>query len=64
MRDQQFNYLTVRTCPICGKKFVPAPEHVYRVRGKKTNGLVCTYSCVLKSYRESNETKKGVKEND
>ena len=37
-----------RTCPICGRNFIPAPEHVYKVLGKK----VCTWTCMLKGERE------------
>ena len=37
-----------RTCPICGKKFYPAPEHVWTV--KRSPILVCSYSCHIKSF--------------
>lgn len=30
-------------CPICGKKFIPAPYHVYRIRNK--SGRVCVRVC-------------------
>lgn len=37
-----------KTCPICKKQFIPAPEHVYR-QGHKTNGkYVCSWSCACK----------------
>lgn len=38
------------TCPVCGKTFVPAAQHVYmdkRSRGKK----VCSWHCVCESQR-------------
>lgn len=39
-----------RTCPVCNKKFIPAPYHIYKTaRGRK---LVCTYTCMLKSERQ------------
>ena len=32
-------------CPICGKMYVPAPEHAYHdYNGKK---LVCSYTCSM-----------------
>ena len=35
------------TCPICGKKFIPAPEHVYRRRVRTSLRYICSYHCVL-----------------
>lgn len=56
-------------CPICSKKFVPAPFHIYKTR--RGGRLVCTYSCMLESERRREEKrkakkqdKKGVKENE
>lgn len=43
-----------RTCPVCGKRFVPAPYHCYR-RGSK---WFCVWSCMLKYDREQEEKKK------
>ena len=34
-------------CPICGKMFKPAPEHIYSV-GKNKKKLACSYTCVRK----------------
>lgn len=54
------NYWTpnVKTCPICNKRFVPAPEHAYKIgsgykdvrKDKYANNirLVCSYSCMRK----------------
>lgn len=41
------------TCPICGKKFVPAPEHMWKIGNwDGISGLrytrVCTYTCMRK----------------
>lgn len=41
-----------RKCPVCGEKFIPAPQHVYKERHAPYR-LVCSWSCVCKS-----ETKK------
>ena len=38
------------TCPVCGKKFKPAEEHIYHI-GKRHNKLVCTYTCMRKWQR-------------
>ena len=45
---EKYDGLTDRTCPICGRNFIPAPYHVYRVN----NVLVCTYTCMRKGERE------------
>ncbi len=39
--------LQLITC-LCGKKFYPAPEHVYKIRGKK----VCSWTCMRKAEKE------------
>lgn len=40
---------TMRTCPICGKRFLPAPQHSWKINGKHGGGeLVCRYSCMRK----------------
>ena len=44
--------IIVKTCPVCGKKFIPAIRHIYKSKGR----LVCTYSCMLKN--EEKEEKK------
>jgi hypothetical protein len=31
------------TCPRCGKGFVPAPQHVYRIKGIP----YCSYTCFI-----------------
>lgn len=37
-----------KICPVCGKNFVPAPEHIYRIRiNKNRSNLVCTYNCMI-----------------
>lgn len=38
----------MHTCPICGKRFLPAPQHAYKINGKYRGELVCTYSCMRK----------------
>lgn len=36
------------TCPVCGRNFIPAPYHQFRVYGRR----VCTWSCKLRGERE------------
>ena len=38
-----------RICPICGKKFVPAPFHIYRAKAR----LVCSWACVRKFEKDN-----------
>ena len=51
-------------CPICGKNFVPAPYHHWKIKKKKSKGVkwenVCSYSCmrVWEKEVEKEEAKK------
>lgn len=42
-------------CPVCGKNFIPAPFHAYKVYGKR----VCSWHCQLKGERDGFQAKKG-----
>ena len=42
-------------CPICGKAFVPAPFHRYKLLIGSRERLVCTYSCMSRGLREKEE---------
>lgn len=46
--------LTVITCPVCGKVFLPAPQHVYHLPFRKYD-LVCGYSCARKAQKDREE---------
>lgn len=35
-------------CPVCGKEFIPAPFHVYKVYTKGQYKLACSWNCVRK----------------
>ena len=28
-------------CPVCGKRFIPAPQHIYKDKGK----IYCSWTC-------------------
>ena len=45
----------MRTCVMCGKKFLPAPFHAYKV-SPQSKYLMCTYSCMVK-YFETHKRK-------
>lgn len=49
-------------CPVCGKRFIPAPQHVYKQY--KTKKKVCSWTCVIVSEREflNHSNKKTVKQ--
>jgi hypothetical protein len=34
-----------KQCPVCGKKFNPAPEHAYYI-GKNRKNFCCSYTCM------------------
>lgn len=54
-------------CPICGKLFIPAPYHYWKINGttgQTSDGdpitygtLVCTYSCMRKWERSHGRVK-------
>lgn len=44
-----------RECPICGKKFIPEVDHVYKDKSDPDRRLVCTYSCMRESERRAEE---------
>lgn len=47
---------SMRTCVVCGKKFLPAPYHAYKVspQGKE---IMCSYTCMMKYFREHERKK-------
>lgn len=49
----------MRKCPICGKEFLPAGQHSYKIGTiVKQQKLVCTYTCMRKWEREQEEKNK------
>lgn len=54
--DEYFNnHCRPIECPICGKKFIPAPEHYWKIGNYKLNTRtddVCSYSCMRKWEKE------------
>lgn len=35
-----------RICPVCGREFRPAPEHVYVIGPPSARKPVCSYTCM------------------
>ena len=50
-------FIRVEICPICGKRYIPAAQHLYRAN----NELVCSWGCQRKVEKE-NEAKKKERE--
>ena len=48
--------LTEKICPVCGKEFITAPQHVYKTSSKGTP--VCSYSCMMKYRKNKQITRK------
>lgn len=58
------NYLNLKTCDTCGKKFKPASYHIYKIgmQGGKCK-CYCTYSCYKKAGGDSGKlTSKAINE--
>ena len=36
----------MKTCPVCGKEFLPASQHYWRIGSRKGFKLVCSYTCM------------------
>ena len=49
------DYLTSRVCPICGKSYIAAPYHRYKVFINRNLNLVCSYHCMLKGDAQHDE---------
>lgn len=48
------DFMCIVTCPICGKRFIPAAQHLYRAN----NELVCSWGCQRKVEKEKEAVKK------
>lgn len=48
--------IVVKICPVCGKEFVPAPDHVYKVT--KSGAPVCSYHCMMDARRKRDARRK------
>lgn len=48
-------FLTEDTCSICGKTFIPAPEHIYKVARKSDAKVLyqCSYTCYKKAKEQN-----------
>lgn len=46
------SYITLSECPICGKRFIPAPEHIYKIPNGGSYKYVCSWGCQRKYERK------------
>jgi hypothetical protein len=57
--------MEVVKCPVCGKSFIPAPEHIYKAWIKGKAKPLCGWNCLRKLERAieaKKEAKKRAKE--
>jgi hypothetical protein len=49
--------LTKKICPICGKEYIPATMHVYKVDLIKPykKSPVCSWKCVMEGERQAEQ---------
>lgn len=55
-----YNWESVK-CYVCEKEFIPAPEHLYKVKVKGRVKRVCSWGCMRK-YEKAHEKKKDYEE--
>lgn len=53
--------IPVKKCPVCGRQFVPAPQHSYHMPYEKYR-LVCSYGCHRKAERDHYNKTMGITE--
>lgn len=46
-RKDAFSYLIMKRCDCCGREFIPAPFHVYKLN-RKRQMWYCSYTCYLR----------------
>lgn len=51
------NSWEVETCPVCGKDFLPASQHGWKIGEGTKEQLVCTYPC-QRAWEKASEKKK------
>lgn len=64
-KSRRYNdeFMESEICPCCGKEFVPAPQHSYKVKIGRGDTLVCSYSCVRFWEKEQENSRKRRKKN-
>jgi hypothetical protein len=55
MYEKKYVSLESYICPVCGKEFIPATEHIYSAFFGKNRKLVCRWTCMAKAQREHEE---------
>lgn len=44
-RAPTYRGLSTRVCPVCGKEFIPAGQHMYRTNIRGKSSMQCSYTC-------------------
>ena len=54
MKSEHFRYdpFPQKKCPICKNKFIPAPQHAWKIGTEKGGQLVCSYHC-MRAYEKA-----------
>lgn len=64
--DDQKDMLDTLECPVCGKQFIPAPIHVYKMdvvyKGVRKRKYYCGWNCYRTVQKKKEEKKRGRKD--
>lgn len=53
----KYENIMAKKCPVCKEMFIPAGQHVWKIKGDR---LVCSYKCMRKFEKEYGERKRYV----
>lgn len=56
-RDDFYQFPDPRPCPVCGKEFVPAMMHTYKVFKDKYYQKVCSHKCAREWQKQGGRTR-------
>lgn len=51
-------HMTEKVCAHCGKKFIPAVEHRYKIKFNNHTYIMCSYSCYREIEKKIDKNKK------
>lgn len=58
MRKIDFDYRE-HICPVCGRQFIPAPQHVYKLARDNHYQKVCSWHCLCEARRGNHKAPQG-----
>lgn len=50
--ELEFKGLNVIKCPVCGRDFLPAPYHAYKIQTKLGRKRVCSWKCLRQNEKK------------